>query len=47
MHNLSTACKQRDSDKSTSAKMPIAPGQPLPQVFRCKLRAAVIFYNPR
>jgi len=46
MHNLSTACKQTDSERSMAAKIPIAPGHPLPQVFTCKLRAATIFYNP-
>ena len=45
MHNLSTAFKQSESDRSMAAKMLIAPGHPLPQVFTCKLRATAIFYQ--
>ena len=45
MHSLRTACKQSDSERSTSAKIPMAPGHPLPQVPTCKFRAAVIFYK--
>ena len=47
MHNLSTAFKQSESDRSMAAKMPIAPGHPLPQVFTCTLRATTIFYKAR
>ena len=47
MHDLSAIFKQSDSDRSMLAKIPIAPGHPLPQVFTCKVRAATIFSNRR
>ena len=47
MHNLNTAFKQSESDRSMAAKIPIAPGHPLPQVFTCTLRATTIFYKAR
>ena len=47
MHTLSTAFKQSESERSMAAKIPIAPGHPLPQVLTCRLRATTIFWGGR